>query len=257
MKNKSKLFFILFFSFCYNAKAQIQIEMKDIIKTRVDYIVDSIPNKYRNWYEPFTYSYDKMLFDTLKTVLSDISFSGKTFYWLERWDSESNSRKIYLWTDSIMVHFWSKDDVQKRMSFGHINKLGKNDGLSNSQFYMDFEEWNEFVTDRSYLHTNLYMGNIFNFCSMIRFKSTPFEKDSEKVEIVHCAFVEYDKDEPFYYLREQPGDGFGRRIKINCHWFEKRRYRIDWKYFEEYSNRGTKVFNCNGRLITSFPISPL
>jgi uncharacterized protein YihD (DUF1040 family) len=116
-------------------------------------------------------------------------------------------------------------------------------------FVGDFEEWDENVTNRSYLHWE-GAGGGFIFCSKVMFRS-------DSVEIRHTVFRSYNKNTPFFYLKEQAEDDYKMRVQVNCDWFEKQRCRINWKYFEEYSHRGRKVFNCNGRLITIFPISPL
>lgn len=239
---------------CYSSKAQLQSEMIDkIIKIRSSYVVDSIPSQFRWWYEPFTYSGDKQfydIYDTLKNVLPKTMFFKSPFYWLEYLADDRSSKTVILWTDSLMVHFncrwialWNR-----KKTFGDtvIYKLKIYSNLEkslNDPFFNDFEEWNEFVTNRSYLYWD-GTGGGFRFCTKVSFVS-------DCVEIQHTAFRDYEKKCPLFYLREQQEDDYNPRLQVNCNWITGDRLeKVVWGLIGGYKERGFKVFDCEGKEIS-------
>ena len=251
MRNIMILFFLFLSAVCYHGKAQLHSEMIDkIIKFRSDYIADSIPVKYKAWYSPFTYFGDKRFYnsyDTLKTVLSEISFNEKLFYWFESLATDRSSKNITLWSDNLVISFhcryiatWDRvhyeDSIQYNLEIG--DKLKRSSTME--PFLKDFEEWNENVTNRSYIG-GFSAGGAFIFCSKVIIVL-------DQIEIMHTVFKNYSKEHyPLFWLKEKPEDNYAPRLQANCDWIiNGGNEKVVWNLIEVNIDRGYKVFDCEG-----------
>ena len=244
------MIFITMFVVYVKINAQLNIEMIDtVLKSRTNYVTDSIPDIFRWYYEPFTYTGNRQFYDTLKSVLLEISFPESTFYWLEYMADNRSSKTALFWTDSFMVHFncrWiARWDRINPWEDSIIYKLEIHDNLKKSliePFFMDFEEWNENVTNRSYLYWDGAGGGL-NFCSKVTFKSS-------RIEIMHTVFRDYKKNTPLFYLREQSEDDYKPRLLVNCDWIiDDKTEEAAWFLICYHKGHESKVFDCEGNEI--------
>jgi len=252
MKIKIILLYLVLSVVCYNSKSQTQNEIIDkIIKIRSDYVMDSIPEVFREWYKPLTYSGNKQFYDTLKSFLPEIPFAGNTFYWLEYIADDRSSKNIALWTDSFNVRFicdWiPRWDRVNPWDDSIIYKFEVRDNhrefLRRVPFLNDYEEWNENVTNRSYLYW-AGSGGSLDFCSKITFDK------SDIIEIKHSVFCYYNKDTPLFYLKEQPEDDYQPRLQINCDYITDEKSEEFALFSIGYHvNIGRKIFDCEGNVI--------
>lgn len=264
MRIRIILFLIIFFAVYYSGKAQSQSEIIDnIIKFRSEYVADSIPAKFKGRYDAFNYSSNQLFYDTLKLLLPEIFFCGKTLYWSEYYCPLSDSQEILLCTDSFKFHFnlfYDRLFESKKIT---IRELQINNNLNNKSvvelFLEDIEQWNENVTNRSYYYWIGADGGYF-LCSKISFTS-------EQIEIFHAAFNFYFQFWPIFYLKEQPEDDYQIRMQPNCDWIikkgenswsrihwghldtEEKREEYIWREILGHIEKEIKVFDCEGNKI--------
>lgn len=245
---------MLLFVILSKITGQLKSEQIDqVLKSRFDYISDSIPDIFKTYYERFTQTCDKPVFDTLKfydllkTILLEKSFPEKNFLWFEYLTDDFCCKDATIYTDQSMVFFrreWiAQWDRRTPDDDGVSYTLETSVNLKNfvlESYLSDFIEWNEYVTNRSYLYSP---GAGFIFCSKVTIKS-------DQMEIVHTAFRSFTKNYPFFYLKEQSVDDYNIRLQVNCDWItEDRLEEVVWGLIGAHKEHGFKVFDCEGNEI--------
>lgn len=247
MRNRI-IFFLLISIICFRSNGQLNSELIDqVLKSRSSYVADSIPDIFRWHYELLTQAGSTMSFyDTLKNILSKTSFPADNFFWIEYLSDDHGSKRAMVYTNNFMVRFnrrfiapWGRKTPSEDSI---IYNLEIHDDYRESlvgEFAKDFEEWNEFVTNRSYAYWD-GAGGSYIFCSKVMFKS-------DQVEILHTAFKSYHKNSPYFCLKEHPEDDYKARFQANCSWVKnERNEEVMWYLLGSYKERGCKVFDCDG-----------
>jgi hypothetical protein len=256
MKNKMLIIIMLLFVVHFEMKGQLKSELiAQVLKSRSDFISDSIPSVFKQFYKRFSETGDKPVFDTvrfydtLKTVLLKTSFPKKDFLWFEYMSDDFGRKYAILWTDDFVVYF-NREYIARwhRKTSTDDSVIYKSEIRNNLKstimepFLIDFEKWNENVTNRSYLYWS-GAGGGFIFCSKVMLKS-------DRVEILHTVFRDYNKDCPFFYLKEQPEDNYKIRFQVNCDWIKNAENEdVVWFFIRKHKSRGRKVFDCEGNEI--------
>ncbi|MDR2913275.1 MAG: hypothetical protein LBV74_00315 [Tannerella sp.] len=256
MKNSISIIIILLFATHFEMKGQLKSELiSQILKSRSEFISDSIPNVFKQYYNRFTQTGDKPVFDavnfydTLKTLIQEASFPEKDFFWCEYLSDDFADKCAILWTDDFAVHFsreyiaqWDRKTPADDSVIYKLEICDNPEKTLINPFLGDFEEWNENVTDRSYLYWD-GSGGGFIFCTKVSFIS-------DCAETQHTAFRYYAKKCPLFYLREQQEDDYKPRLQVNCSWIiEDRLEEVVWFLIRNHKSRGDKVFDCEDKEI--------
>jgi len=238
---KNKLFISLIFLCGYKLGfAQNQTKLIDkLFESRTEHFM-AIPDKFKNYYKPSISMYNKLVIDTLKFFISNTSHATEFFLMQSIPDGYNTLVKYSFWSkyDTIVYH-WDIEDKSLRKIKIDRNKKNR---FSDNIFYKDVEEWNEYVTNRSYFSTPI-AGGSFLYCSRMI-----VEDDTTKID--HASLREYNKDEPIYYLRERLDDDYKSRLQVNCDWItDDKKEEIMWFFIGYYKERGAKIFDCEGNEI--------
>ena len=99
-----------------------------------------------------------------------------------------------------------------------------------TDFKEHVEDWDEYITNRSYFATQIAGGG-YIFCSKIEFEKADYK-------ISNAVFREYPENSGDFYLKELPCDNYKIRVKFNKKWFKERNAEINLEYVESLKERG-------------------
>ena len=228
---KKYVFILVSLCFIINANAQSYNEVIDSLFRSKEEFVKQIPEKYYFYYEPYLSISSSEIIDSLKKQLKEIKLENS--YILEYLPDVSRDKRYFI--------FWNKLVTVYLIFDKNLNKITTSENTFPTYAFIekmtDFKEhvenWDEYITNRSYFATPIAGGG-YIFCSKIEFGKTDYKIDN-------AVFREYPKDTPFYYLKELAYDNYKTRMKANIKWFEEQNLIPNPEYLEEQRNEGVVI----------------
>ena len=211
--------------FVITAKAQSYNEVVDSLFKSKEEFVKQIPEKYYFYYEPYLSLSSSEIIDSLKKKLQGIKLENS--YIIEYLpDVTRDKRYCIFWNKQIIIYLVFDKNLNKIIS--SENSFPKY--LFGENLIKKIENWDEYITNRSYFATYL-LGGGYLFCSKIEFKESNYL-------INNVIFREYSKDSPFFYLKELACDNYKVRMKVNKKWFEEQNLMVNPEYLEWLKEQG-------------------
>ncbi len=122
-----------------------------LISSRTRYIEEDIPEVFNMYYESFNDLGYYPICDTLKSVLSKQYLKDNDVYYLIELVPDAYMTKklgVFWFRDTIISYEWNKTEQRIEIISGQIPENAK-------PFIHDVEQWNEFVTNRSFMFSSI------------------------------------------------------------------------------------------------------
>jgi hypothetical protein len=152
-----------------------------LFENRKAFILNEVPDTFLFYYKPFIELDNKSIIDTIKYILNEKVTAEKNYYLIEFVPDDYRSKKYgVFWTNAnIITYKW--DNIERKL------EVFKGEYLDMAKpFIKDVENWDGFITNRSYRYTSI-TGAWYVFCSRMTDNKTKFK-------IENAVFREYDKN---------------------------------------------------------------
>ena len=225
---KKYVFILVSLLFVINANSQSYNEVIDSLFKSKEEFIKQIPEKYYFYYEPYLSLSSSEIIDSLKKKLKEVELENSYVYEYIP-DVTRDERHCIFWNKHIIIYLVFDKNTSKIIT--STNSFPKNvfaEKITN--FIKNIENWDEYVTNRSYFATYL-LGGGYLFCSKVEFTETGYKT-------YNTVFREYPKDSPFYYLKELACDNYKIRMKVNKEWFEEQNSMVNPEYLESLKEQG-------------------